>query len=224
MGSKRRFTPNRNGSTHKHPTTALRGGAQQLTEQDLAQAMHKGHSRPASASANAGLNPTPDRDGAKNVPTSTLPTVIPITRKAQPLLSSSEEDDGYSDNEGDGESSGDEELPGDDDEEDSDDPIEDIEATAVVGSVDPQIKGHAGTRPEEALTTSLDGRPYNTFRNAQGVLKTAPGLQLPTGYQLWDDPTYPYICPVRNCRRILPKLQSLGAHLYVSYCCCLFFA
>lgn len=40
----------------------------------------------------------------------------------------------------------------------------------------------------------------------------------PAGYKYHSDPTHPYICPVRDCRRLFKGLQGLGGHFSAGHC------
>ncbi|GJC87693.1 hypothetical protein ColLi_10531 [Colletotrichum liriopes] len=64
---------------------------------------------------------------------------------------------------------------------------------------------------ELSVTKGADSRGYLQWRTSQGI-ESSCGTILPTNYQLHPDPDYPLICPVRNCRTIFPKMNSLGAH------------
>lgn len=45
-----------------------------------------------------------------------------------------------------------------------------------------------------------------------GTPVPARGAVLPAEYKLYDDPDFPFICPIRSCRRTLPNLFALGGH------------
>lgn len=49
-----------------------------------------------------------------------------------------------------------------------------------------------------------------------GELSSTYGALIPPGYRKSKNQTFPWICPVRNCRRMLPSLVGLGKHFCVS--------
>ncbi|KAG6045077.1 hypothetical protein E4U33_001425, partial [Claviceps sp. LM78 group G4] len=67
-----------------------------------------------------------------------------------------------------------------------------------------------------------DNMPYTVWVGSVLGLKTAidpkgtpvpaRGALLPAEYKLHDDPDFPFICPIRSCRRTLPNLFALGGH------------
>ncbi|TQN69332.1 hypothetical protein CSHISOI_06173, partial [Colletotrichum shisoi] len=61
------------------------------------------------------------------------------------------------------------------------------------------------------VTRGPDPRGYSQWRTPQGT-ESSCGTILPTNYQLYPNPQYPLICPVRNCRILFHKMNSLGAH------------
>ncbi|OBR11332.1 hypothetical protein CH63R_03628 [Colletotrichum higginsianum IMI 349063] len=65
------------------------------------------------------------------------------------------------------------------------------------------------------VTKGPDPRGYLQWRSPQGT-ESSCGTILPTNYQLYPNPEYPLICPVRNCRTLFRKMNSLGAHFCVS--------
>ncbi|OAQ75783.1 mif2/CENP-C like domain-containing protein [Purpureocillium lilacinum] len=65
--------------------------------------------------------------------------------------------------------------------------------------------------PGLEILEARDGRPYNIFQGPDGRKDAARGAIIPTNYQL--HPQAPrFICPVRDCRRLLKNLTALGAH------------
>ncbi|KAI0136217.1 hypothetical protein BJ170DRAFT_2170 [Xylariales sp. AK1849] len=56
------------------------------------------------------------------------------------------------------------------------------------------------------------GRPYNVWRLPCGREVLTYGALLPTGYLPQEDNERPWICPVRSCRILFGKLESLGGH------------
>lgn len=59
-------------------------------------------------------------------------------------------------------------------------------------------------------TRELDAN-YETLES-NGEMVSTRGALIPAGYKLHDDPRCPYICPVRDCRRMMPNFISLGGH------------
>ncbi|TLD28323.1 hypothetical protein PspLS_03592 [Pyricularia sp. CBS 133598] len=55
-------------------------------------------------------------------------------------------------------------------------------------------------------------RSYRLWRDANGRLESTFGALIPEGYALWNNPSYPWICPVRDCRRLCASRQALGGH------------
>ncbi|KAK3693248.1 hypothetical protein B0T22DRAFT_449282 [Podospora appendiculata] len=62
-----------------------------------------------------------------------------------------------------------------------------------------------------------DDSSYRTWVDESGTLVTTAGALLPPGYKTLDDPDYPWICPVRSCRKRLQTLFGLGKHFGVSH-------
>ncbi|KAG6048081.1 hypothetical protein E4U39_007791 [Claviceps sp. Clav50 group G5] len=54
--------------------------------------------------------------------------------------------------------------------------------------------------------------PYTVWVDPKGNPVPARGAVLPAEYKLHDDPDFPFICPIRSCRRTLPNLFALGGH------------
>lgn len=48
--------------------------------------------------------------------------------------------------------------------------------------------------------------------DARGLHEPTRGALIPARYSLHDHPNYPFICPIRDCRRTLPSLFALGGH------------
>lgn len=87
----------------------------------------------------------------------------------------------------------------------------------------------------KSLTWAPSGRPYLTWQsmasfpteyariNADhrlappGKKKVLMGVLIPDGYKLHPDPTYPYVCPVRTCRKLFSTLPGVDLHFYVSH-------
>ncbi|KAI6377881.1 hypothetical protein MCOR25_002397 [Pyricularia grisea] len=55
-------------------------------------------------------------------------------------------------------------------------------------------------------------RSYRLWRDVNGAMDSTYGALLPEGYELWPKPSHPWICPVRDCRRLCPSRQALGGH------------
>jgi len=47
---------------------------------------------------------------------------------------------------------------------------------------------------------------------------SARGAAIPPNYKLHDDPALPFICPVRDCRRLFKNLKGLGGHFGAGHC------
>lgn len=74
--------------------------------------------------------------------------------------------------------------------------------------------GHSGNR---AIEMATEDRPYMRWRDEDGSLKPTYGILIPEGYQLSDDiPGYPWVCPIRSCRKTFAKVVQLGGHFIVS--------
>ncbi|TIC98886.1 hypothetical protein CH35J_006463 [Colletotrichum higginsianum] len=71
------------------------------------------------------------------------------------------------------------------------------------------------------VTKGPDPRGYLQWRSPQGT-ESSCGTILPTNYQLYPNPEYPLICPVRNCRTLFRKMNSLGAHFCAKHRSCKF--
>ncbi|KAG6088246.1 hypothetical protein E4U15_006470 [Claviceps sp. LM218 group G6] len=54
--------------------------------------------------------------------------------------------------------------------------------------------------------------PYTVWVDPNGTPVPARGALLPAEYKLHDDPDFPFVCPIRSCRRTLPNLFALGGH------------
>lgn len=57
-----------------------------------------------------------------------------------------------------------------------------------------------------------------TFIDPDNGLISARGALIPANYQLYDDPELPFVCPVRDCRRLFPGLKGLGGHFGAGHC------
>ncbi|KHN94938.1 Cupin, RmlC-type [Metarhizium album ARSEF 1941] len=73
----------------------------------------------------------------------------------------------------------------------------------------------ACARPIELAT---DGRQYTIYFDPYTRKEIATrGVLIPEGYKLHTDPLFPFICPVRDCRRILKTLYSISGHWRASH-------
>lgn len=62
--------------------------------------------------------------------------------------------------------------------------------------------------PTKELLSSASGREYTKYLN--GDLNY--GTLFPDGYKLSSYPKMPWVCPVRDCQRVLPAIVNLGSH------------
>ncbi|KAK7413727.1 hypothetical protein QQX98_007370 [Neonectria punicea] len=72
--------------------------------------------------------------------------------------------------------------------------------------------------PVVSIPIAEGDRLYSLFPTADGVLLGARGALIPKNYKMHDDPDLPYICPVRDCRRLFPSLKGLGGHFSAGHC------
>ncbi|KAG4277272.1 hypothetical protein FPRO04_07569 [Fusarium proliferatum] len=70
----------------------------------------------------------------------------------------------------------------------------------------------------EAIIMAEPGRAYSVYPIPEGGATSARGALIPANYKLHDDPVLPYICPVRDCRRVFSKLIGLGGHFGAGHC------
>ncbi|KAI1013933.1 hypothetical protein LB504_008922 [Fusarium proliferatum] len=70
----------------------------------------------------------------------------------------------------------------------------------------------------EAIIMAEPGRAYTVYPFPEGGSTSARGALIPANYKLHDDPVLPYICPVRDCRRVFGKLNGLGGHFGAGHC------
>ncbi|KAK0715531.1 hypothetical protein B0H67DRAFT_242336 [Lasiosphaeris hirsuta] len=69
-----------------------------------------------------------------------------------------------------------------------------------------------------ALQMATPDRAYRTWIGDIGIPHGTYGVLLPEGYELSDDiEGYPWICPVRNCRKVFPALCNLGSHFVIAH-------
>jgi hypothetical protein len=57
-----------------------------------------------------------------------------------------------------------------------------------------------------------------TYSVPEGGTVSARGALIPANYKLHDDPELPFVCPVRDCRRVFGKLNGLGGHFGAGHC------
>ncbi|KAG8358781.1 hypothetical protein FVEN_g3890 [Fusarium venenatum] len=55
-------------------------------------------------------------------------------------------------------------------------------------------------------------RPYTSYNHPEQGVISARGALIPPKYKLHDDPERPFVCPVRDCRRLFKGLPGLGGH------------
>ncbi|RKL48000.1 hypothetical protein BFJ70_g2363 [Fusarium oxysporum] len=70
----------------------------------------------------------------------------------------------------------------------------------------------------EAIIMAEPGRAYTVYPFSEGGSTSARGALIPANYKLHDDPELPYVCPVRDCRRVFGKLNGLGGHFGAGHC------
>lgn len=82
-------------------------------------------------------------------------------------------------------------------------------------------KTQAPKSPADPATEALDASAYKVWKDeATGELLLTHGALLPPGYEKSDYPDLPWICPVRNCRALLPGITGLGRHFGVVHRAC----
>lgn len=62
------------------------------------------------------------------------------------------------------------------------------------------------------MTETQDGRPYRHYFDERGMIKKQSGALLPTSYEPDKDHDFPWICPVRDCRKRQKRLDGLSGH------------
>ncbi|KAL2166791.1 hypothetical protein VTG60DRAFT_2144 [Thermothelomyces hinnuleus] len=70
---------------------------------------------------------------------------------------------------------------------------------------------------QDVLHSALDGREYRTWTDDFGNRLSTAGALIPAGYGRSIDAAFPWICPVRSCRKMLPSLNGLGRHFCNSH-------
>ncbi|KAH6988015.1 hypothetical protein BKA56DRAFT_578176 [Ilyonectria sp. MPI-CAGE-AT-0026] len=69
-----------------------------------------------------------------------------------------------------------------------------------------------------AIPIAEGDRLYSLYPEPQGGAVSARGALIPAKYKLHDNPQLPFICPVRDCRRLFPSLKGLGGHFAAGHC------
>lgn len=69
-----------------------------------------------------------------------------------------------------------------------------------------------------AIPIAEGDRLYSLYPEPQGGAVSARGALIPAKYKLHDNPELPFICPVRDCRRLFPSLKGLGGHFAAGHC------
>ncbi|KAG5917645.1 hypothetical protein E4U61_002532 [Claviceps capensis] len=88
-------------------------------------------------------------------------------------------------------------------------------SVSKVPAVSVDGKGPSNPAPSKNLGHFLldsNNMPYTVWVDPNGTPVPARGALLPAEYKLHDDPDFPFICPIRSCRRTLPNLFALGGH------------
>ncbi|KAL2257274.1 hypothetical protein VTK26DRAFT_394 [Humicola hyalothermophila] len=70
---------------------------------------------------------------------------------------------------------------------------------------------------QHIFDSALDDESYKVWKDEFGNRVPTAGALLPAGYQKLDHPEFPWICPVRACRKMLPTLMGLGKHFCNSH-------
>ncbi|KND92007.1 hypothetical protein TOPH_03317 [Tolypocladium ophioglossoides CBS 100239] len=80
-------------------------------------------------------------------------------------------------------------------------------------SIQPPTKDKNG-----GLENTVDGRPYGMLYHSgsDGPPEGGRGTIIPENYKLHDPPLR-YICPVRDCRRLLKNMTALGGHFTAAH-------
>ncbi|KAK3905967.1 hypothetical protein C8A05DRAFT_30204 [Staphylotrichum tortipilum] len=80
-------------------------------------------------------------------------------------------------------------------------------------AVDDEVQATSRQGGHQPIEMATADRPYTRWRDEDGSLRVAYGTLVPEGYQLSDDiPGYPWICPIRSCRKAFAKTVQLGGH------------
>ncbi|OBS20130.1 hypothetical protein FPOA_11852 [Fusarium poae] len=69
------------------------------------------------------------------------------------------------------------------------------------------------------ITIAEGNRLYSSYHDPKEGVISARGALIPPNYKLYDDdPLLPFVCPVRDCRRLFKGLPSLGGHFSAGHC------
>lgn len=72
----------------------------------------------------------------------------------------------------------------------------------------------------KSIEKATSERTYKVIKGLDGKDVLMCGALIPEGYDLDRTvPGYPWICPIRSCRRIFKKIVSLGSHFVVGLAC-----
>ncbi|KAF4975693.1 hypothetical protein FZEAL_7548 [Fusarium zealandicum] len=69
-----------------------------------------------------------------------------------------------------------------------------------------------------AIQMAEPNRSYSMYPSPDGGTVSGRGVLIPANYKLHDNPDLPYICPVRDCRRLFAGLKGLGGHFSAGHC------
>ncbi|KAM7220455.1 hypothetical protein V8F06_004234 [Rhypophila decipiens] len=64
---------------------------------------------------------------------------------------------------------------------------------------------------------AFDDKIYKFYKDENGEVMSTKGALIPPEYQKYPNTAFPWICPVRSCRRMLPGLVGLGKHFCNSH-------
>ncbi|EJT80926.1 hypothetical protein GGTG_00917 [Gaeumannomyces tritici R3-111a-1] len=113
-------------------------------------------------------------------------------------------------------------LAGDDEEEEDDDDQDEGLRGDQLGAEElglsdrswlPGLKHHWDVEDLEALKMATPERPYRMYHSSGGVLRSAHGVLIPEPYKLrYETPDTPWVCPVRDCRRLFSSVTAMGGH------------
>ncbi|KAL8393233.1 hypothetical protein RB595_003141 [Gaeumannomyces hyphopodioides] len=112
----------------------------------------------------------------------------------------------------------DDEDDDDDDEDYDDDGLRgDLPSAEELGLDDrswlPGLKHYWDVEELESIKMATPDRPYRMYRSSGGVLKSAHGVLIPEPYKLhYETPETPWICAVRDCRRLFASVVAMGGH------------
>ncbi|RSM19853.1 hypothetical protein CDV31_001211 [Fusarium ambrosium] len=69
-----------------------------------------------------------------------------------------------------------------------------------------------------AIAMAEQNRAYVNYLAPDGTMVSGRGALIPSNYKLYDNNEYPFVCPVRDCRRLFAGLKGLGGHFGASHC------